>query len=218
MDEIVLKGMARWPNVPAVYGWLGLDRRGNWKLRGEPLNHPAANRFINRNYAQDDTGSWYFQNGPQRVFVELEYTPWVYRLDLKEGFQTHTGVSVTCPEQVYMDEDGAVLVKTELGIGLLDDRDLALFCDALCGVAGDNLDDVVIDAALMALADGEVCAQTQLSFNFLGGRSTAAADSAGTKLLQSLILWRSQTESWCRLVGLSDLAEALRRRELGGYF
>ena len=169
MDEIVLKGMARWPNVPAVYGWLGLDRRGNWLLRSEPLNHPAAKAFINRNYAQDDVGCWYFQNGPQRVFVELEYAPWVYRLDLNEGFITHTGASAAFPEQVYMDEHGAVLVKTELGIGLLDDRDLALFCDALCGAAGVHLEDDAIDEGLTALANGEVCAQTQLSFKYLGG-------------------------------------------------
>jgi len=167
MDEIVLKGMARWPNVPAVYGWLRLDRRGNWILRGEPLNHPAAKAFINRNYARDDAGCWYFQNGPQRVFVELEYVPWVYRLDLEEGLQTHTGLTAALPEQVYMDEDGAVLVKTELGIGLLDDRDLALFCDALCGTAGVHLEDDAINAGLMALANGEVCAQSQLSFKFL---------------------------------------------------
>ena len=169
MDEIVLKGMARWPNVPAVYGWLGLDRRGNWILRGEPLNHPTAKAFINRNYARDDAGCWYFQNGPQRVYVELEYLPWVYRLDLKEGFQTHTGATAALPEQVYMDEDGAVLVKTELGIGLLDDRDLALFCDALCGATGVHLEDDAIVERLMALANGEVSAETQLSFMFLGG-------------------------------------------------
>ena len=168
MDELVLKGMARWPNVPAIYGWLGLDRRGHWILRDEPLNHPAAKAFINRNYARDEAGCWFFQNGPQRVFVELEYVPWVYRLDLEEGFQTHTGAAAAIAQQVYMDEDGAVLVKTELGIGLLDDRDLVIFCDALCGGAGVHLEDDAIAERLMALANGEVSAETQLSFMFLG--------------------------------------------------
>src|ERR1051326_6893112 len=32
MDEIVARSLAKWPNVPAVYGWLALDRRG--KRRG----------------------------------------------------------------------------------------------------------------------------------------------------------------------------------------
>ncbi|MCD6666313.1 MAG: DUF2946 family protein, partial [Hydrogenophaga sp.] len=28
MDEIVKAAMAKWPQVPACYGWLGLDARG----------------------------------------------------------------------------------------------------------------------------------------------------------------------------------------------
>ena len=27
MDDAVLRSMAKWPNVPDVYGWLSLDRR-----------------------------------------------------------------------------------------------------------------------------------------------------------------------------------------------
>ena len=33
MDPIVRRAIARWPNVPAVYGWLKLDRRGRWSVR-----------------------------------------------------------------------------------------------------------------------------------------------------------------------------------------
>ena len=33
MDDIVKQAMAKWPNVPACWGWLGLDARGNWWLR-----------------------------------------------------------------------------------------------------------------------------------------------------------------------------------------
>ena len=86
MDEIVLRSMLKWPDVPAVYGWLSLDRRGNWMIktvagRFERIAHAAVREFIGRNYASDPEGRWYFQNGPQRVFVALDYTPWVYRLD-----------------------------------------------------------------------------------------------------------------------------------------
>ena len=45
MDEDVLRAMTRWPDVPAVYGWLSLDRRGRWLIRGEtlgPLGDPLA--------------------------------------------------------------------------------------------------------------------------------------------------------------------------------
>src|ERR687884_636735 len=95
MDDRVLRGMAKWPNVPAVYGWLGLDRRGNWLLKSEPITNPVITAFISRNYERDGHGRWFFQNGPQRVFVALAYTPHVYRAtswtpgDL--GFESHTG-------------------------------------------------------------------------------------------------------------------------------
>ena len=35
MDDIVKQAMAKWPNVPHCYGWLGLDARGNWYMRDE---------------------------------------------------------------------------------------------------------------------------------------------------------------------------------------
>ena len=77
MDPIVARAMARWPNVPAVYGWLALDRRGNWLIKGERITHQSMREFIARNYQPDDAGRWYFQNGPQRVYVTLAYTPLV---------------------------------------------------------------------------------------------------------------------------------------------
>jgi len=77
LDDAVLRSIARWPNVPAVYGWLALDRRGNFLIKGERIGNPALREFICRNYAADERGCWYFQNGPQRVFVRLAYTPFV---------------------------------------------------------------------------------------------------------------------------------------------
>ncbi len=94
MDEIVSRSMLKWPDVPAVYGWLSLDRRGSWMIktvagRFERIANAAVREFIARNYAADAEGRWYFQNGPQRVFVALDYTPWVYRLDdAGEGLRT----------------------------------------------------------------------------------------------------------------------------------
>src|SRR5690242_20319195 len=93
MDDIVIRAMAKWPNVPAVYGWLALDGRGQWSIkrtapapsasasaRLEPVTNPKLIEFIGRNYAHDEQGCWYFQNGPQRVYVTLDYTPFVYRI------------------------------------------------------------------------------------------------------------------------------------------
>jgi len=168
MDESVLGAMARWPDVPAVYGWLELDRRGLWRLRGEPLGHPGLEAFISRNYARDKRGCWYFQNGPQRVFVHLEYTPWVYRLEPGGDLRSHTGAPAGAVQQLFMDEDGAVLLATALGIGLLDDRDLALFSAALCDAAGGWLADEVIADKLSALADGAGSGGAALYFRHQG--------------------------------------------------
>ena len=121
-----LSAIAKWPNVPACYDWLSLDRRGNWRLQGERVTHSGLINFINRQYGVDEAGCWFVQNGPQRVFVSLAYTPWVFRRE-GEGFTSHTGQAAGQVKTVYLDEEGNLLLDTELGIGLLDDRDLAGF-------------------------------------------------------------------------------------------
>jgi len=144
MDQIVIRGMLKWPNVPAVYGWLSLDRRGSWMIKNvsgrfERIANPAVNDFIGRNYAADGEGRWYFQNGPQRVFVALDYTPWVYRLDdAGEGLLAHTGAAARDLKAVFLDDAGALLVQAELGIGVLLDRDLPAFVERLADPQGRN--------------------------------------------------------------------------------
>ena len=64
MDDSVLRGLAKWPDVPAVYGWLSLDRRGHWRIKGEHIGNPTVSAFIGRNYEYDSQGRWFFQNGP----------------------------------------------------------------------------------------------------------------------------------------------------------
>lgn len=148
MDDIVRQAMAKWPNVPACYGWLGLDARGNWYMRderaqaagafasgaagakGSLLRHDKLIEFIGRNYLADEAGCWYFQNGPQRVFVELEATPWVWRLQPDGAVQAHTGA----PAQVracWLDEEGHVYLDTDLGFGLVHTQDVALAAEAV---------------------------------------------------------------------------------------
>ncbi len=146
--------MARWPDVPAVSGWLELDRRGRWLIRGEPLAHPLANAFISRNYTCDDRGRWYFQNGPQRVFVHLHYTPWVLRLGPDLDPVTHTDRPAGPVTAVHMDEQGAVLLETRAGLGLLDDRDLEAFSHDLRGAHGERLDSDRLARRLERLAQG----------------------------------------------------------------
>jgi hypothetical protein len=152
MDEIVLRAVQKWPNVPAVYGWLGLDRRGNWSIKGERLGNPAISAFIGRNYACDDRARWFFQNGPQRVFVRLAYTPFVYRMqrdpDGGVSLAAQTGAPADEPREVFLDETGAVLVDTEMGIGLVHDQDLPELLTCLLGPFGDPLPDRAIEQLL----------------------------------------------------------------------
>lgn len=132
MDEIVARGMAKWPDIPDVYGWLSLDRRGNWLLKGERIGNQALRDFISRNYSSDSQGRWYFQNGPQRVFVALAYTPLVLHFE-GEALFDHCARPFGLA-QAFLDEEGSVLMLGKRGVGLLDDRDLAAYADRALGL------------------------------------------------------------------------------------
>lgn len=123
-DVPISAGAPRWPDTPACYGWLSLDRRGGWRLQGEPVVHAGLLAFLNAHYQADDDGAWFVRNGPQKVFVALDYTPWVLRLEPDGRITTHTGVDAGCVDAVHVDEEGNALLHTALGIGLVDDRDL----------------------------------------------------------------------------------------------
>lgn len=137
MDDLVKQAMAKWPNVPDCFGWLGLDARGDWYMRDDPtqalgpfpiskgsrLEHEKLIDFIGRNYAADRQGRWYFQNGPQRVYVELEVTPWVWRLQTDGSLQTHTGQHARM-QRCFVDELGRLFIDTDLGLGLVHTQDM----------------------------------------------------------------------------------------------
>ena len=162
MDDIVKAAMAKWPNVPHCYGWLGLDARGNWYMRddnaqaagafcaaspepgrqlaskGSLLKHDKLIDFIQRNYAADDSstsqakGQWFFQNGPQRVYVELEATPFVWRVGSTSDFEVtaHTG-QVAITQRCIIDEHGRVYLETALGFGLVHTQDMLQAANAI---------------------------------------------------------------------------------------
>jgi DUF2946 family protein len=126
---------------PAVHGWLSLDRRGGWRLKGEPVIHAGLIRFLNEHYGADDDGNWFVQNGRQQVFAALDYTPLVLRLETDGGLVAHTGVDAGAVRSAHLDEDGNVLLHAALGIGLLDDRDLPAFVAECRGADGGPADE-----------------------------------------------------------------------------
>lgn len=144
--------MARWPDVPAVYGWLALDRRGNWLLNGERITNPLVTAFIGRNYECDAAGCWFFQNGPQRVYVDLDYTPLVCRVIDARGLvlEDHTGRPIE-PHSAHLDDEGALLVDTSRGLALIHDADLFSLAERLVdGASGRPLTDDQLEARLRA--------------------------------------------------------------------
>ena len=160
MDEQVLRSLIKWSNVPHCFGWLALDRRGQWRMRdeyaqanklpGNTIQHVALNEFISRNYAHDSLGRYFFQNGPQRVFITLDATPWIARIIPGENgpqLLTQCGTEIK-PHGALSDEKGNIYItglflqslpdhadsniftQTEsLSVALLHDHDLDLFSD-----------------------------------------------------------------------------------------
>ena len=141
MDEVVARSLAKWPDVPAVYGWLALDARGNWLLRNpatrefERVGNAGLRQFIARNYEHDARGGWFFQNGPQRVYVRLEYTPLVFRLCGDVVFD-HCGRRAGELNGAWLDERGALIVLAAAGVGVIEDRELLAASELLVDASG----------------------------------------------------------------------------------
>lgn len=135
MDPLVMQAIAKWPNVPHCYGWLALDARGDWRMRdeqaqteklpGDRIANEALINFIHRNYACDERGCWYFQNGPQRVYVTLDITPFIARTDPAHGFILHTGAPVPAIDSVWMTPDGELIIVQAGVPAAVDNRDIA---------------------------------------------------------------------------------------------
>ena len=141
MDDIVKAALLKWPHVPHCFGWLALDARGQWFMRderiqaagpfpqvkGSRIEHDKLREFIHRNYAHDEAGAWFFQNGPQRVYVELEAAPWVWRVaDAPQWpVSTHTGRAAQVLS-TWLDETGRLFLNTDLGFGLVHTMDMGL--------------------------------------------------------------------------------------------
>jgi len=148
MDDIVKQALKKWPNVPHCYGWLALDARGDWYMRddrtqaagsfpqvkGSRILHEKLREFIHRNYMSDESGCWFFQNGPQRVYVELEAAPWIWRLargdDGAVAVTSHTGQAANV-QGAWVDERGRLYLAADIGLGLVHTLDIETAADAI---------------------------------------------------------------------------------------
>ena len=149
MDDIVKAALKKWPNVPDCYDWLALDARGDWYMRdertqhagpfpqvkGSRIVHDKLKEFIGRNYESDERGAWFFQNGPQRVYLTLEAAPWVLGVQRREGgrfeVDTHTGKPVQTIKSAWLDDMGRLFLETEWGLGVVRSLDMDAAADAV---------------------------------------------------------------------------------------
>lgn len=148
MDDYVTRALARWPDVPDLYGWLSLDRRGRWRIQGELISRPQIIDTLNRRYAVDERGCWYFQNGPQRGFVSLESTPLIAQYTPGGGWVSHAGHRLVAPRRVVLDEQGALALDVDPGAALIEEEDLVVAMEALVCGDGRPLDEAALQQAL----------------------------------------------------------------------
>lgn len=136
MDPLVEAALRKWPHVPHCHGWLALDARGDWYMRddrvqaagpfpqvkGSVIRHDKLREFIHRNYLLDEQGGAYFQNGPQRVYVDLEAAPYVWRVRHDAPGQApsvcpHTDEAPAAVREAWLDEQGRLFLWAERPVG-----------------------------------------------------------------------------------------------------
>ena len=146
MDAIVEAALRKWPKVPHCHGWLALDARGQWfmrderiqaagpfpRVKGSRIEHDKLRAFIERNYGCDEAGAWFFQNGPQRVYVELEAAPFVWRVDAAPRWpvQSHTGLAAQV-QDCWLDDGGRLFLATDIGYGIVHTLDMGIAAQAV---------------------------------------------------------------------------------------
>lgn len=150
MDELVLQGQQKWPNVPHAYGYLALSAQGHWHIYAAPhttpdfsaqsrVTSPALQQFIARNYAVDASGCWYFQNGPQRAYVMLEKAPLILHLDEALQLRSHTQHAIDAISAWYITDTGELYAHSPAGCGLVIGRDVPALAERLHLAEGASL-------------------------------------------------------------------------------
>jgi hypothetical protein len=107
---------------------------------GESIENKQILRFIDRNYTHDNEGRWFFQNGPQRVFVRIDAAPLVIAVDDASGLlHSHNGHLIEKIDFWLIDDDGHLFIQSPTGAGQIVDKDLARLVDTLFTTEGTSL-------------------------------------------------------------------------------
>lgn len=133
---------------PHAYGWLRLDRRGGWRLRGAPVRHPRVRDYLGEHYQVAATGAWFVQNGAQCVWVSLETAPLIVHLDTHGRWQAHTGLECGAPSRALLDEAGGLWLQTPAGPAWVEEGALEQVADALVDAGGGPLTPEQIEALM----------------------------------------------------------------------
>ena len=143
MDDIVKQALAKWPNVPDCYGWLGLDARGRWFMRddaaqasgdfpqsrGSWLRHEKLIDFIGRNYESDDEGDGSFRTDRSGCT-----SSWSASVGLAGFAGLPPAVPYRLADQCWgmsLDEEGRLYIASPQGLGLVHSQDMVLAAEAV---------------------------------------------------------------------------------------
>lgn len=156
MDEMVLAALAKWPNVPDVYGWLKLDGRGDWLILDSRVSHAGLSEFMHRNVGVDERGACFVQNGPQRVFYQYATAPCVVSWQAAT-WQARPQFDLSCGiDHAWWVDEGALYLGFGQTLAAVDDRDLPLLLGCLYHADARPLDDWPQAGAQFIVADQRV--------------------------------------------------------------
>jgi len=126
------------------------------------VSNPGIAAFIGRNYLADASGRYFFQNGPQQVFVALDATPWVFHLESNDAgapqIVDQTGQAAV-PVAAGIDEEGNLYLQTGRGFGIVDERELVRLVELIYHPSGRKADDAML---MEWLAQGAAAAPLEL--------------------------------------------------------
>jgi hypothetical protein len=101
-------------------------------VKGSRIEHDKLRAFIERNYAADARGAWFFQNGPQRVYLQLEAAPYVWRVADAPGWPVTSHTSLPAEvRSAWLDEAGRLFLDTDIGYGLVHSMDMGVAAQAV---------------------------------------------------------------------------------------